>query len=86
MKSLSKNNIVLAFVALMLFSAAIHMVVLVAYFLKTGDFSLFNFFSITELDLFLPTDKGGTLSDILSAVTSFLLFALFYTLIRKSKR
>ncbi len=86
MKSLSKNNIVLAFVALMLFSAAIHMVVLVAYFLKTGDFSLFNFFSITELDLFLPTDRSGTLSDILSAVTSFLLFVLFYTLIRKSKR
>jgi hypothetical protein len=86
MKSLSKNNIVLAFVALMLFSAAIHMVVLVAYFLKTGDFSLFNFFSITELDLFLPTDKSGVLSDVLSAVTSLLLFVLFYTLIRKSKR
>ncbi len=58
MKSLSKNNIVLAFMALMLFSAAIHMVILTASFLKTGDPSLFNFFSITELDLFCPLTRA----------------------------
>lgn len=70
----------------MLFSAAIHMVVLVFYFFQTKDFSLFNFFSITELDLFLPVDKGGTLSDVISAVTSLLLFVGFYIFISKYRK
>ncbi len=86
MNSLSKNNIVLAFVALMLFSAAIHIVVLVCYFFQTRDFSLFNFFSITELDLFLPVDKDGVLRDVISAALSFSLFVVFYMFIKKYRK
>ena len=63
-----------AFVKTILLFAALHIIVLLAAFLKTGDLSVLNIARILEIDRILPMDIVGSASNIIS----FLLVALVY--------
>ena len=54
--------------------ATLHVIVLLAAFLKTGDLSVLNIARILEIDRILPMDIVGSASNIIS----FLLVALVY--------
>ena len=49
------NKYINAALLLMLFSAAVHMLVLFFIVLKSGDFYILNYFNIIDLDIFWPS-------------------------------
>lgn len=67
-----------ALILLMFLSAVIHVVVLVMYFVKTGDVSPFNFFSIVGAHLFFPILVSSHLATLVSFVVAASLYAIIF--------
>ena len=62
----------------LLFYAVIHFFLMLLYFLRFGDWTVFNLFSILGFTLFFPTIAVGVLSAVLSWVVLISVFLLIY--------
>lgn len=67
-----------ALIALMLFSALLHMLILAVYFFMTRDSVPLNFFSIIGLDLFFPTSLTSPFSSLASVLVTLGIYCSFY--------
>ena len=67
-----------AFVKTILLFAAIHIIVLLAAFLKTGNLSVLNIARILEINRILPVDVAGSASDIISLLSVALVYGIAY--------
>ena len=77
-----KNKYLNALFILMLFSAIVHMLVVFYFALTSGDFYIFNYFNILDLDLFYPNIFNNFIGNIFS-----ILFVVFiYLIILKNNK
>lgn len=74
-----------AFLKFVLVSALVHLSVLAVILVLTGDITYFNYFEILELEWFFPGISEGLLSQVLSAVTMVVLYAVTYFYFTKPK-
>lgn len=62
----------------MLISAALHVCILVIYFVRTLDYSSLNFFEIIGLNLFYPAFVSSILGSYLSVIVTLGIYFLVY--------
>lgn len=73
-----KNRLWDAFLKLVLFSAGLHVVLLVVYSILHLNFLPLNYFNILDIDLFFPGIINGALSNILSVICIVAIYLLIY--------
>ncbi len=73
-----KNKYINALKGLMLFSAILHMFLLIVYSIINLNMIELNFFSIVNLDLFFPNIINGSFSQIFSIITMLVIYCTFY--------
>jgi hypothetical protein len=66
-----KNRYLNALLLLMLFSAILHMTVLVIRFAGSGNWNLLNFFTIVGLQPFLPAFWSGNTVSVLAVLALY---------------
>jgi len=71
-----KNRYLEALIKLILFSAIFHLVLLFIYALINLNISYLNYFSIIDIDLFLPSITEGPFSLIFSLITALALYLI----------
>jgi hypothetical protein len=81
-----KNRYIDAIAKTMLFSAAVHMIILFYKTFQTADINILNLFNILDLELFFPgIDKGG-INFLLSSLLFFVIyFSAFFFFPSKKK-
>lgn len=67
-----------ALIALMFFSALLHMLILAVYFVMTHDSVPLNFFSIIGLSLFFPELATSQFSSLASVLLTVGIYCSFY--------
>lgn len=85
MNPIVKNRRFDALLKLMLLSAVLHMAILFVYFVVHLDASRFNFFKITDIDLFFPELTSNSYSNVYSLLVGILLYTLIYYFFTKKK-
>lgn len=80
-----KNKYLNSLFVLMLFSAIIHVSILIFSVLKTGDMYLINFFSIVGVDILIPNFLNSLLGNILSIVFTIALYLLIIKINKTDK-
>jgi hypothetical protein len=71
---LVQNKYINAFILLVLFSAAIHIMLLTVFAVISNDISVLNFFNIISLNYFMEGMFNGMLSTLLSFVVVLILY------------
>jgi len=82
MFQISKNRYFDALLKLLLFSAAVHMVILIGYAFITGNFGVLNFFNILDIEFIIPEIIEGTAMNVvafIAAVSAYIAILFFYT-------
>jgi len=67
-----------ALLKLILFSALVHIVILVIHAVRERDFSVMNYFNILDLDFFFPGIEEGVLSNVLSVVVMVVIYGVMF--------
>lgn len=81
-----KNKFIDAIAKTMLFSAAVHMIILFYKTILTGDVNILNLFNILDLELFFPGIEKGEVNFILSGLLFFTIyFSMFFFFPPKKK-
>ncbi|MBI3034345.1 hypothetical protein HYY72_04240 [Candidatus Woesearchaeota archaeon] len=80
---LSKNRVLDALLKFVVISAAVHLIVLAAYSLKTGQFTWLNYFKMIGIDLFFPNVLESPQATFLSMTTVAALYILIFFLFTK---
>lgn len=75
-----KNKYLNALFVLMLFSAAVHMIILICLAIFRGDIYILNYFNILDLDILFP---AIFYNDFLGSILSFIFAGILYILILK---
>ncbi|MFA6215624.1 MAG: hypothetical protein WC768_03585 [Patescibacteria group bacterium] len=78
-----KNRFLQALVRVVLFSATVHLFLLVVFSVIKKDIVTLNYFKIIGLDLFFPNIASGVGSQILSMITMLVLYSLFFIFFAK---
>lgn len=79
---LVKNRYINALLILVLFSAAVHMLVLFFVAITSGDFYVLNYFNILDIDYLVP----GILNSPLGNAASLIFAGIIYlAILRKNK-
>jgi len=73
----SKNKYIIALKRTILFSAIIHLLILLWYAINTGNLKIINLFNILDLDLIYPNILKGNLSDFLSILALIIIYIVF---------
>ena len=76
------NKYLNALFVFMLFSAIIHMLVLLVFFIMSGNLHVLNYFNILDMDQFVPVFFNNFIGDIVS----FIFVLIFYLLIFKNNK
>ena len=74
---IAKNVFLDALLKLMLFSASIHMIILVGAAALEGDVKILNYFNILDLELIFPSIINGMASDVVSTLVALAIFGYF---------
>jgi len=69
-----------SFLNLFLFSAIIHVIILIVSVVKNGDIKYLNYFRIIGLEEFWPRISNGGISDLLSVATMVSVIIVFLTI------
>lgn len=77
MQPIVKNPYIDALLKLMLFSASLHMVILIANSLFSGNLGLLNYFDILDLEWVFPSLSGSGLPLFLGTLLALGIYALF---------
>jgi len=77
MQPTAKNPYIDALLKLMLFSASLHMAILIANSLFSGNFGLLNYFDILDLEWIFPSLSGTGLPFILGTLLALGIYTLF---------
>lgn len=80
-----QNRYVRAALQLVLFSALLHLGILLIEFILSGDLRLFNYFNILDLPFFWPGIDSGAISHLLSAVIIAGIYIFFLSRSSKSR-
>jgi hypothetical protein len=78
MNPISKNKWLEAIKNLLLFSAIIHVFLLILYSIRNWNAKPLNYFNILDLDLFFPKIADGFLSTMLSIIFVIIIYFTFY--------
>ena len=84
MMRIVKNRILDAALKFILLTALVHLGILAAYSLLTWDLSVWNYFNILDLSLFIPGISIGPASWIVSGAIIVLLFLAIFLFFAKS--
>ena len=80
MRRIVDNRYLDALLKLMMFSAIIHIIILIPCALVTGNGMLMNYFNILDLDLVFPGVENGALSQVICVVVAVAVYcAMFFT-------
>jgi len=74
----TRDRAVDALKKLILFSAILHLFLLLIYSIGTLKFEYLNYFKILEIELFFPINIHGFYSQALSVATMVLIYLLMY--------
>ena len=77
-----RNKYINAFLLLLLLTAVVHFVILCLLFIKSGDFYFLNYFSILNIDYFIPDFLNNILGNIFSV---FFVLILYLIILKKNK-
>ena len=66
-----------SFLGLFLFSAIVHIIILIASVAKNGDIKHLNYFRIIGLEEFWPKITDGRISDLISALIMLAVVTIF---------
>ena len=72
-----KNDYLDALFKLMLLSAAVHMIILIATAIVNLDFKVLNYFNILDLEIIFPSIIEGVASDVAATVVAIAIFVYF---------
>jgi len=73
---ITKNKYVDAFLLLMMFSAALHMIILLIQSLYEGNVYILNYFNILDLDLFISGISNTFWCNFFSGVVALIIYLL----------
>jgi polyferredoxin len=86
MIKIKKNKYLSALKNLILFSASIHILLLIIYSVIKLDITHLNYFNILDFDLFFPNIIHGSFSQILSIIViSVIYFIIYFISLKKNK-
>ena len=77
-KKITCNRYLDALLKLILFSALVHIFILVIHAVREKDVSILNYFNILDMDFFFPGIADGVLSNVLSVGVMVVIFGLFF--------
>lgn len=78
-----KNRFIDALIKFILFSAFLHLLLLLIFLVFTHDFTGVNYFNIIGLNLFFPNIGQGFASQIFSLLTMAVTYGLIFFIINK---
>ena len=81
-----KNKYFVALKNLILYSAIIHLILLIIYSIIKWDIVYLNYFNILDFDLFLPNIIHGYLSQILSIIVLVIVYLVIYFIPLKNNK
>jgi len=67
-------------------TALLHIIILLIVAIRNCDFSMFNYFSVLDAQLFFPGIDNGKISYIISLLLSFSLIGLIFFIITKKEK
>ena len=79
------NRFLDALLKLMLFSATIHICILIYHSITSHDITVMNYFNILDLDFFMSDIAKGTVNNILSAVTMLIIYIVIFFFLSKQE-
>ena len=80
---ISKNRCIDALLKFILFSAFVHIFLIIVFFVTNLDITLLNYFNILDIDLFFPNIASGFLSQILSILVMIFIYILIFLFFTK---
>ncbi len=71
------NKYIKALKRTILFSAVVHLSILLGYALFTNNFKILNLYNILDLEFIFPNILNGSFSDISSLIVLIIIYILF---------
>ena len=78
-----KNRYLDSLLKLMLFSASVHILILIYHSISSRDITAMNYFNILDLDFFFDDIAKGTLNNIISVATMVVIYLMIYFFLSK---
>lgn len=80
-----KNRFLDVLIKFILFSAVLHITLLLIFFVISHDLTVVNYYQIIGLNLFFPQIGQGAVSQVLSILTMILFYGLIFVFARRKK-